>query len=317
MNYFQSIQLLRFIAATFVIFAHMGIGSHSYKGIDILFVISGFIIYWTSREKLGKGTKRASYFMKRRCIRIFAFYWTLFFILILAGIYPVQLNWSFLANVFLLPGHKSFLEVTWSLSVELYFYSLFAIAILYCSQKKARHIAIGCWIGTFLLLGLEYTNYPIKGTPLNFFVGQNIWLILSGVVTSILYEQSQKWTVKRRLHGCLFGILVGLCLFLSVVDYYSNLSFATVGIGSSLLLFGILTLETLKRPQLPLLFIELGNASYVAYLVHIPIIHYFSSTPDLKQTNQFLIVIGVWGLSLLLHQFVEKSLIARLNRWVV
>jgi peptidoglycan/LPS O-acetylase OafA/YrhL len=294
----------------------MGIGMHSYKGIDILFVISGFIIYWTSRAKIGEGRSAAVRFMKRRVIRIFTFYWVLFFALIGLGIYAVQFDWRFAANVFLLPGHKSFLEVTWSLSVELYFYSLFAFSILFLSKKTTERIVILFWIVTFLLLGLEYTNYPIKGTPLNFFLGQNIWLILSGVVTGILYRKSLALKAQKRLIYSVFSLAIGLFLFLIIVDYYSNLSFACVGIGSSLLLFGILTIEELKGLRFPTLLMNLGSASYVAYLIHIPIIHYFSSTPALKTTNQFLIIIGIWFLSLALYQLVEKPLVERLNRVV-
>ncbi|CAA6821482.1 MAG: Unknown protein [uncultured Aureispira sp.] len=315
-KYFQSIQMLRFVAATFVIFAHMGIGIHSYKGMDILFVVSGFIIYWTSRAKIGAGSSAAIRFMKRRVVRIFTFYWLLFFSLIGLGIYTVQFDGRFVASVFLLPGHKSFLEVTWSLSVELYFYTLFAVTILLLSKKTAQKIAILVWIGTFLLLGLEYTNYPIKGTPLNFFLGQNIWLILSGVLTGILYEKSLVIEARKRLYYSAFCLTIGLFLFLIIVDYYSNRSFACVGIGSSLLLFGILSIEDLKRPKFPTLLMRLGNASYVAYLIHIPIIHYFSSSPALKTTNQFLIIIGIWLLSLVLYQFLEKPLVERLNRLI-
>lgn len=316
MKYFQSIQILRFVAATFVIFAHMGIGIHSYKGIDILFVISGFIIYWTSRNKIGEGRTASIRFMKRRLVRIFTFYWVLFFSLIALGIYTVQFDWNFFKNVFLLPGHKSFLEVTWSLSVELYFYVLFAFSILFLSKKTTQKIAFIFWALTFLLLGLEYTNYPIKGTPLNFFVGQNIGLILAGVLTGIVYEKSLLIATKKRLLYSGFCLAIGLFLFLIIVDYYSNLSFACVGIGSSLLLFGILTIEELKRPKFPALLLSFGNASYVAYLIHIPIIHYFSSTPALKMTNQFLIILGIWFLSLLLYQLLEKPLVERLNRLV-
>lgn len=314
MRYFQSIQILRFVAATFVIFAHMGIGVHSYKGIDILFVISGFIIHWTSRSKIGKGSSAALRFMKRRIVRIFTFYWVLFFALISLRIYWVEFNWNFVANVFLLPGHKSFLEVTWSLSVELYFYTLFAFTILFLSKRTAPQITILFWLLTFLLLGLEYTNYPIKGTVLNFFLGQNIFLILSGVLTAMLYEKSVAIEVNRRLKYSFFCLIIGLFLFLIIVDYYSNLSFACVGIGSSLLLFGILTIEELRSPRFSSLLIDLGSASYVAYLIHIPIIHYFSSTPALKTTNQFLIVIGIWVLSLILYRLVEQPLVNRLNR---
>lgn len=315
MKYFASIQFLRFVAATFVIFAHMGIGAHSYKGIDLLFVISGFVIYWTTYRVIGKGGREGLHFFMRRCIRIFTFYWLLFFSLIIFQIYPIAFDLALLKNVFLLPGHKSFLEVTWSLSVELYFYGIFTFCILFLSQKQANiFFILFCW-ATFLLLGLEWTAYPIKGSPINFFVGQNIWLISCGIITCMCYKKMSHWEPNRYKKWIPIVLCLGVGLFCAVVDYYSNLSFATAGIGSSCIVLGLTLAETDQKLKQFKLWIILGNASYVAYLIHIPIIHYFSSSPELKATNQFLIVGAVWGLSCLLHQYVEQPLLKSLNHW--
>ena len=124
MKLFHSIQLLRFLAATMVMLSHVGIGMHSYKGIDLLFTISGFVIYLTAYSKFGKGFKTSLLFLKKRCIRVFTFYWLLFGGLWLLGAYMLPLDWNFLRVLFLLPGHQSFLSITFSINSLMVFDAL-------------------------------------------------------------------------------------------------------------------------------------------------------------------------------------------------
>lgn len=310
-DYFRSVQLLRFIAATFVILSHFGIGAHSYKGIDILFVISGFVIFLTASAHFGEGWKVATVFLKRRLVRVFTFYWVLLYFLCGLGLYKVHYDWNFLKSVFLLPGHKSFLEITWSLSYELYFYAIMTVLVAYASFKQAMWLLILAWTISFVFLLLQFTPYTIQGSALNFWVGQNIWQILCGTLTAMFYVKIKS---NSNLKWAWISLLLGLALFFANSNYYSTMSFLTAGIGSSLILFSVIALEKTYQYQwnIPLIAVRLGNASYVAYLIHIPIIHLFSHYPTLKQTNQFLILIGIWGLSLLLHELVER----RLTGWV-
>lgn len=71
----ESIQILRFIAATSIIFYHSSLfGEHGYLGVDILFIISGYVIM--------KATElRKPHFLLRRFIRIIPLYWLSTFLL--------------------------------------------------------------------------------------------------------------------------------------------------------------------------------------------------------------------------------------------
>ena len=69
---FYTIQSLRFIAALLVLLFHLGIIHSGYKGVDVFFVISGFIMYF----KLFCSTRqRPYYFFVNRFTKIFLLYW--------------------------------------------------------------------------------------------------------------------------------------------------------------------------------------------------------------------------------------------------
>lgn len=314
MKFLHSIQLLRFLAATMVMLAHVGIGVHSYKGIDMLFTISGFVIYLTSYQKIGKGCKKGISFLKKRCVRVFTFYWMLFGGLLLAGVYTLAVNWNFFKVLFLLPGHKSFLLITWSLSYELYFYGIIASLIVLTKLKQARMVLVLLWAITFVFLLLQWTDWSIKRSPLNFLLGQNIWQILNGTMAAMVFiklKESKRF-YSNILNYSLLGIGGGL--FIAYVEYYSTLSFLLTGLGSALIVFAIVDLENRKNWNLPSPMIWLGNASYVAYLIHIPIFHGLKQYIDSQFYPQLLTILAVWILSVILHQWVEKPLVAKLNK---
>ena len=70
----SSIQVLRGIAAVMVVMFH-GLGFQiGSSGVDIFFVISGFIMFHTNRNAFGL-TGAAILFFKRRLLRIAPLYW--------------------------------------------------------------------------------------------------------------------------------------------------------------------------------------------------------------------------------------------------
>jgi peptidoglycan/LPS O-acetylase OafA/YrhL len=93
-----NIQFLRAFAALIVIFYHTAPhyyitgGEHSgnifsffsqigYAGVDIFFVISGYIMWYSSHNH--KGTKDVLEFIYARFTRIYPVYWSFFFLLII------------------------------------------------------------------------------------------------------------------------------------------------------------------------------------------------------------------------------------------
>ena len=104
------------------------------SGVDLFFVISGFIMYHTNRDRFGRGGAPTDFFV-RRLIRIVPLYWlcTLAVVLLhFGGLYANKvITWFSLGSSLLfLPDPNIVLGVGWTLNYEMYFYSIFAIWLL-------------------------------------------------------------------------------------------------------------------------------------------------------------------------------------------
>ena len=154
-NYkFDGIQALRFIAAIMVVCTHsflyaserLGQGSFSWavgaKGVDIFFVIIGFVMVISSRYlvSVDDGWKE---FFKKRLIRVAPLYWAAtsfkLIVLLLAANFVLHAKldwWMILKSYFFIPSHnidgeiKPFLGVGWTLVFEMFFlFSVFSVSI--------------------------------------------------------------------------------------------------------------------------------------------------------------------------------------------
>jgi len=142
-----SIQVLRFIAALSVVIFHAHLllsrklpghvpnrVDHAFavgaSGVHIFFVISGFVMVYTSwRSRLTPGG-----FLKRRLIRIYPIYWlvgTLYLVAHLLLEHPYDLRFAELAGAaLLLPGYSPLvIGPGWTLSYEMWFYLCFTAAL--------------------------------------------------------------------------------------------------------------------------------------------------------------------------------------------
>ena len=104
-------------------------------GLDIFFVISGFIVSLVASRAIAQSQSSARTFLSRRFTRIFPLYWILTGVVIVEaqlGKYPIlwhRVPW--LATLFLLPGWQYpvpplILSLGWSLVFEIYFYLVLA-----------------------------------------------------------------------------------------------------------------------------------------------------------------------------------------------
>ena len=146
------------------LFAFLG---NSFKfggaGVDIFFVLSGFIITYANKNYIIKKINVFN-FLKKRIIRIFPIYWVIlsFFLLmqlVLPGFYKTHFLFTglnLLYTYLLLPNHNMVNGVSWTLTNELFFYLLFTISFIIPNKKYLPFLLI-----IYLLFLIFLPAFPV------------------------------------------------------------------------------------------------------------------------------------------------------------
>ena len=322
-----NIQALRAIAALLVILHHslphyevMGgklpfikaISSWGFIGVDIFFIISGYIMAYTTFDK-PRSLKSATVFTKHRLLRIYLGYWPFFFAMFYILYKKHRLDGLDLWGSFWLTNDNMFqlvLPVSWSLSYELYFYILFAITLLLPVTALKRFFPV--FTGVFALV--TYYLYLHPHIPQHIFYSHFLLEFFSGVLLFIYRE--------RLMHNW----LIPIALITAFLAYFYGISFetknglpriATFGTGALMVVFLALVAEFKLNLKASRSIVSLGDASYTLYLSHLVLLElfYYVGIRDLF-TSQNSILLPFLGLisiificiifSLLYYRYIEK-----------
>lgn len=178
----KEIQFLRAVAVTLVVLSHLGIGMFSggFVGVDMFFVVSGFVIGLTTvHEQTSSGKVSLRRFFERRFFRIYP---PLAFMVVGASVYAYAVlafdrsqdffieqaraalfsygNFFFMfhkMDYFLQDANATFFLHTWSLGIEEQFYLTFPLFIaLFAAlgRKKPFGDRIQVWKTGFVVLGV-------------------------------------------------------------------------------------------------------------------------------------------------------------------
>jgi peptidoglycan/LPS O-acetylase OafA/YrhL len=156
-----NLQLLRGVAALMVVLIHMqgllapalpasAFGGSLHAGVDIFFVISGFVMVYVTERRPASGLR----FLLDRLIRIVPVYWlftTLFLAVALGlpwlGAIPHPVERYFISLLFLPsgapPDFMPLIYVGWTLNLEMYFYLIFAIGLASRLPRNGRLALVG------------------------------------------------------------------------------------------------------------------------------------------------------------------------------
>lgn len=295
-----NIQFLRFAAALLVVFYHASAHVRStgvdqgmlyavsevvgFAGVDVFFVISGFIMFHTTRVVTGSAHARE--FLLRRLARIYSGYWPFFFLamVIIPWARAEYFQESRLLTSFMLwpqPFDLMLVGVSWTLSYELYFYLLFALLVFIGVQARRWILTIllaffaGTGIYRYWVIGdysPELINthsfaYQFLSSPflLEFFAGSLLAAIIrkgsarSGWLSLVLGTGGfalAGWANIQIYHG---NIEQG---------YYVLPRVLMFGIPSLLIVLGLVHLEHNGWVAPRRFSLAVGGASYALYLSH-------------------------------------------------
>ncbi|MDC1485854.1 acyltransferase, partial [Pelagibacteraceae bacterium] len=332
-NYRPEIDGLRAIAVSAVIFYHAQLDIFDQKvfeggfvGVDIFFVISGYLI--TSlilKELITTGKFSFRYFYERRARRILP----ALIVVILASL-PA-------AWLFLVPGnfieftksilyslgfssnfyfHYSGLQYgtedgllkpllhTWSLSVEEQYYILFPIILLFIF-KFFRKYLLGILLFGFLisLLMAEWgsRNYPAATF---YFLHTRMWELIAGSLLAY-FEIFKKKRTKNSFLNLIFPS-VGIILIIHSIFFYNDKIFhpslytLSPVIGVSLIIWYSKKEELITKILSSRIFVGIGLISYSMYLWHYPIFAFARIKSDLpSQYDKFEWIVLTIFLSIL------------------
>ena len=296
MQYRKEIDGLRAIAVLPVIFFHGNLFGMTggYIGVDIFFVISGYLITSILIEEIEGGRFSILNFYERRARRILPaltavllFTTIAAFILMPAGLFKsysqslVSVS-TFLSNVFfyLTSGYFSTasdekpLLHTWSLAVEEQYYIFFPVllSVLWFIGKKRLTLFISALTITSLLLA-QYLSFK-QAVDANFYlIFSRSWELFAGSLIAI--TGIQKFSIAKRGRDIIGSI--GLTLIFYSIVFFDRLtpfpSMYTLApvIGACLVIIFCDSTTTIGKFLSNRLFVGIGLISYSLYLWHQPI----------------------------------------------
>jgi peptidoglycan/LPS O-acetylase OafA/YrhL len=293
MKRLPNIQILRACAALMIVIYHCGLESSHMadslgrsrlfdessfgSGVPLFFAISGFIMVVTSANAFGSASA-AREFMRRRLIRIVPLYWaattvSLAVALVVPSLLPKVAggNFAYVAASYLfwpytrLTGDVRPLATPgWTLNLEMLFYVIFAIALLFSCRK-----GLSLLFGSLGLLVAARVSGLLPGVALNFWGDPIVLGFLFGAAVGILYNRG----VRLSLTWTLMFLAIGFAVLLQpwrpsggesdLLRRLADSIPSTIVVAAFAL--GPQVNESRRLWLVPLL---IGDASYSLYLVH-------------------------------------------------
>ncbi|MFS8035879.1 acyltransferase family protein [Xanthobacter sp. AM11] len=328
----ESLQYLRAIASLAVVFVHLqpplerlGLTARWLQtgafGVDIFFVLSGFLIFITTYNK---GGDFLGSFYRKRWLRIVPLYWmiTTFVLLLLLGLPQLVKSgepdiWHIVASYLFLPAaHPTLGSLEplfvpgWTMNYEVFYFLLWGLVLFL--PRRTRAPVYGGIMLTLVVIGLLAQS---KQPFVAFYTSPIMLEFVFGVVLGVWYREAPpapRW--------CGWALLCIGFFALFFPPEYTNHGQRLIqrGIPAFMVLAGAVVLERTRPVPRFGVFALLGDASYSTYLTHSIILSAVGQVfvklamPATVTTGVLYGVAGVAASiagSIIFHKLVEKRVL--------
>ena len=323
---------LRTLAILPVVLSHVGfaIFEGGYIGVDIFFVISGFLISSIILNQFQNNSFNLNNFYIRRAQRILPLLFLVTITTIIAFIFlltPLELKQFFKSIVgqqffssnvvfFLESGYFDLKSIqkpmlhTWSLGVEEQFYIFFPFAFIFFLKKISNYrIHV---ISFFILLGVIFSQYfSIRNPNGSFYlIFSRFWELLIGVLGSFIYPLLKNNKHKNTSN---FISLFGIIILIASIFIFNNSNiihpgyYTLIPTFATLLVILFTSQETFVYKILTQKYVLLtGVISYSIYLWHQPIFVFFRHFNLTNTYSKLFSIIILFIFSYFSNKFIEN-----------
>lgn len=285
----RSIEALRALAAFSVVLmhaanlmrvehfsGHVGMGNvfdFGYVGVDVFFVLSGFIITFVHYREIGDVSSVPRY-LWRRFSRIYPIYW---FVLLLAiaittaGRFVLGKELGFEIGIsdipgtfFLLMGNQEpkYVGVAWSLQYEVIFYIVFCLILV---NGKLGWAILSIW--SVLLLGKVFGVFYFE-LPANLDNAHCLQFLIGVFIGYLARRFSFPVIPGGRILALFFMVAAILFEVYGPFHRHTAEGRLAMGLATAYVLVTLVALENAKLISTPAWLAEMGAVSYSIYLAH-------------------------------------------------
>ncbi|WP_419806108.1 acyltransferase family protein [Terriglobus sp.] len=326
----NSLQLLRVLAATMVVVHHttleiarrhatFPVWMEGRYGVDLFFVLSGYVMVYSS-SRLEAATNGWLVFLQRRVARVVPLYWIVTTIVLLGQMWlvfeqrgPMHLARRAVDSYLFLPYTGSggdwlpLLGVGWTLVFEMFFYIVFAVALLLRAN-------VLWFVSLFLGVVAAGMFHNFERFPaLNVYCRPIVLEFVFGMVLARLPLASMRrtpWLACILLGG---GLL--LLVWPSQLSEYWRA--VRMGLPAALVVYAALQLEPWFH-RAPRFLLFLADATYSIYLVHLPLLPFLGRIGEVHQNRVLLTALcaGIVGVLILFGALIYYWFERPLLRWI-
>jgi peptidoglycan/LPS O-acetylase OafA/YrhL len=294
-----NIQFLRFAAAMLVVIYHasahvratgidqgwfFGMGEAlGFAGVDVFFVISGFIMAYTTSGSAGLNSGVS--FAKRRVARIYSGYWPFYLAAIalfawVGGNYLA--NADLLRSAILWPTGRQLISVSWTLVYEMFFYVVFTLLIMFTGSNRKLLLQILLAAIVAWSIYSQFVRHAYDPGQLEFLSLSEAYMFSPYLAEFLGGALLAGWLSKHRSGPSWSLLLLGSWLFLMggwinnawfdgriEQGYFVFWRVLVFGTASLFILAGLIRLEFQEKKAAARFSLAAGGASYAIYLCHI------------------------------------------------